>query len=108
MASHLNKLLFSLVIWNLLNNAAGISTTSDKDEDRDATITRVCKPVTECTFYTDLIKLQKARSPFTVTNPVYLQQEMISGELKRQNCGWENDLNPKGNMKTFLYLNATT
>ena len=62
---------------------------SDTDEDTDAKITIECKPVTDCTFYTDLIKLQKAR----LHN---LRQEIITDVLKKQNCGWENDKNPKG------------
>ncbi len=91
MAIHFKKLSIYLFIWNILSNAAAVYAFTDKDKDTDAIITRECKVMTECTFYTDLIKLQKSRL-------LNLPQEMINDELKKQNCGWENDMDPKGKM----------
>ena len=48
--------------------------------------------MTDCEFYTNLIKLQKA-------NILGLKQEVINDELKKQNCGWKNDMDPKGKGK---------
>ena len=83
------NLLIHVVLWNLLNTAAGSNAFSDKDEDTDVNIVTECKVMTECTFYTDLIKMQKAHS-------LKIGREIIDGELKKQNCGWENDMDPKG------------
>merc|ERR1712141_385417 len=85
---YFSKLLICLVACISLNDGAVISTLSEVDEDKNVNITWDCKVLTECKFYTDLIKLQKTRS-------INLQQESISAELKKQNCGWENDAEPK-------------
>ena len=100
MEIHFTKLLFHLLMWNLSNNALGISTSTDKDEDADVTITRECKLMSDCAFYTDLLKLKKA-------GLVNVQQEIINDELVKQNCGWENDMDPKGKKKILIYCNTT-
>ena len=96
MAINFRKLVIHLVLLNLLNNASGISTLTYKDEDADVSITRECKLMKDCTFYTDLIKLKKAGF-------IKLQQETINDDLEKQNCGWENDMDPKGKSK-YQYI----
>ena len=83
------KFFIYVVLWNLLISVAGSHAFPDKDEDTDVDIVTECKVMTECTFYTNLIKMQKA-------NLLNLGRETINDELKKQNCGWENDMDPKG------------
>ena len=49
-----------------------------------------CKKLTECEVYTNLIELQK-------TKAIRIGKELITEELKNQDCGWEDDMEPKGN-----------
>ena len=59
------------------------------DEDVEVPIIRDCKVTEECEFYKDLITLQKTRI-------CGLELEVVNDELKKQKCGWENDMKPKG------------
>ena len=87
--------IFTLVCALLYENIH-----SHSDEDVEIDITRTCKIITECEFYTDLIKLQK-------TQILGLEQELVNDELKNQNCGWEKDIEPKGKILVIARSIAT-
>ena len=64
---------------------------SFSDENIASVVSRECKKLTECELYTNLLELQKKKV-------IRIGQELITEELKNQDCGWEDDMEPKGNI----------
>ena len=91
MASLIHNILTPILILALTKNQLGIcSSPLRNDAAIQITTTRECKPVKECTFSKNLMALQKIGIPG-------LQKTAVSNELMKQNCGWEDDIEPKGN-----------
>ena len=72
---------------------------SFSDENIALSVSRECKKLTECELYTNLLELQKKKV-------IRIGQELITKELKNQDCGWEDDMEPKGNI-CFRIFNLT-
>ena len=64
---------------------------SFSDENIALSVSRECKKLTECELYTDLLELQKKKV-------IRIGKELITEELKNQDCGWEDDMEPKGSI----------
>ena len=64
---------------------------SFSDENIASSVSRECKKLTECELYTNLLELQKRKV-------IRIGQELITEELKNQDCGWEDDMEPKGSI----------
>ena len=64
---------------------------SFSDENIALSVSRECKKLTECELYTNLLELQKKKV-------IRIGKELITEELKNQDCGWEDDMEPKGNI----------
>merc|ERR1739844_160372 len=61
---------------------------SFSDENIASSVSRECKKLTECELYTNLLELQKRKV-------IRIGQELITEELKNQDCGWEDDMEPQ-------------
>ena len=64
---------------------------SFSDENIASVVSRECKKLTECELYTNLLELQKKKV-------IRIGKELITEELKNQDCGWEDDMEPKGSI----------
>ena len=96
MPSIKNNLLITILILPIVKHELVISHPLNRsDADVGITTTRECKPVMECTFYKNILALQKIRT-------LGLQKSAVMNELEKQNCGWEDDIKPKGNYQIPL------